>query len=88
LRYGTSDSAFSAVDDICWWGDAPFAPHFLNMLAIPQVTATLSFAPEPVIASDRATLGTRLRTAMAGTFTPVADPPVAGREQSPVTRSL
>jgi 1-acyl-sn-glycerol-3-phosphate acyltransferase len=71
LRYGTSDRAFSAVDDICWWGDAPFAPHFLNLLAIPQVTATISFAPDPVIASDRATLGTQLRSAMAATFTPI-----------------
>lgn len=71
LCYGTDHRDYSAVDDICWWGDAAFAPHFLNLLAIPRVTATVSFASEPVIASDRSALGARLRTVLAATHTPV-----------------
>jgi hypothetical protein len=68
------------VDDICWWGDAAFAPHFLNLLAIPEVTATVSFAPEPVTEGDRTALGLRLRTAMAATFTPVQGSLLATRD--------
>ena len=75
LRYATSDPRFSASDDICWWGDAPFAPHFLTFLTIPRVTATMTFAPEPVVEGDRTELGTRLRSTLEATFTPVAGGP-------------
>jgi 1-acyl-sn-glycerol-3-phosphate acyltransferase len=80
LRYAASDPGWSAVDDICWWGDAAFAPHFLNLLTIPQVTATLSFAPDPVIEGDRTLLGTRLRSTMAATFTPIPASLLATRD--------
>jgi hypothetical protein len=80
LRYATSDAGWSAVDDICWWGDAAFAPHFLNLLAIPEVTATVTFAAEPVTEGDRATLGKQLRLAMASTFTPTHESPLATRD--------
>lgn len=71
LRYATDDPAVSAADQVCWWGDAQFAPHFLNLLAIPQVRATLSFAPEPVVDGDRTALAARLRLSLEGTFTPL-----------------
>jgi 1-acyl-sn-glycerol-3-phosphate acyltransferase len=71
LSYGTPDKAFSAADDICWWGDTPFAPHFLNLLTIPKVTATMSFAPEPVVEDNRSVLGSRLHEKLASHFTPV-----------------
>jgi 1-acyl-sn-glycerol-3-phosphate acyltransferase len=75
LRYATSDPGYSASDDICWWGDTPFAPHFLNFLNIPKVTATMTFAPEPVVEGDRTALGSRLRSTLEATFTPVAHRP-------------
>jgi 1-acyl-sn-glycerol-3-phosphate acyltransferase len=75
LRYGTADPGYSATDDICWWGDAPFAPHFLNVLAIPRVTATVSFSPEPVVDGDRTELGRLLRARLEATFAPVANGP-------------
>ena len=71
LRYSTTDPRFSAADDICWWGDAPFAPHFLNLLTIPRVTATMSFAPQPVVEDNRSVLGSRLHQMLAQQFTPV-----------------
>jgi 1-acyl-sn-glycerol-3-phosphate acyltransferase len=74
LRYGTTDPSCSATDDICWWGDAAFAPHFLNLLAIPQVQATVSFAEQPVVEGDRTALGSRLRLALQSTFTPIEAP--------------
>lgn len=80
LRYASGDPAISTGDDICWWGDVPFTPHFLNLLAIRRLSATVSFAPEPVVASDRTALGTRLRSAMAATFTPVAESHLATRD--------
>lgn len=75
LRYATTDPRFSASDDICWWGDAPFAPHFLKFLTIPRVSATLTFAPEPVIEAERTELGRKLRSTLEATFTPVAHRP-------------
>lgn len=71
LRYSTNDPAISAADQVCWWGDAQFAAHFLNLLAIPQVRATLSFASEPVVDDDRAVLAARLRSSLEATFTPI-----------------
>ena len=75
LSYATPDQGFSASDDICWWGDTPFVPHFLNLLTIPRVTATMTFAPDPVIDGDRGQLGNRLRSTLEATFTPVAPSP-------------
>lgn len=76
LRYATSAPGYSTADDVCWWGDAQFAPHFLNLLAIPRVRATLSFSPEPVIEDDRTRLGLRLRSALSATFQPIESPQV------------
>jgi len=71
LRYGTTDRGVSAADEICWWGDAVFAPHFLNLLTIEKLTATVTFSGEPVVESDRTALGTRLRASLQTSFQPV-----------------
>ena len=71
IRYEANDPSVSVSDEICWWGDALFAPHFLNLLSIQKVTATVTFAGDPVIDDNRAALGTRLRAALQTSFKPV-----------------
>ena len=71
LSYRTPDRGFAAGDDICWWGDAPFAAHFLNLLTIPKVTATMTFSPEPVVEDNRSILGSRLHEMLTERFIPV-----------------
>ncbi len=70
LRYSTDNPAIPAADQVCWWGDAAFAPHFLNLLAIPRIRATLSFAAESVVEGDRAALGSRLHSTLETVFQP------------------
>jgi hypothetical protein len=83
LSYGTPNPGFSPSDDICWWGDAPFAAHFLNLLTIPRVTATLTFSPEPVVEDNRSRLGSRLHELLARGFTPVEREDVTDRAARP-----
>lgn len=33
----------NAADEVCWWGEAPFTPHFINMLGIKRTRATIAF---------------------------------------------
>ena len=60
LRYETGDPARPAADTVCWWGDMTFVPHFLEMLQVRRITATLSFRPHPVTAGTRSLLASRL----------------------------
>jgi hypothetical protein len=71
VRYATGDPARPAVDTVCWWGDMTFAPHFLNLLTLPRVRATIAFAEAPVVADDRAALATQLHAALDRAFTPI-----------------
>ncbi len=71
VRYATDDPARPAVDTVCWWGDMTFAPHFLNLLTLRRVRATIAFAEAPVVADDRATLAAGLHSALHRVFTPI-----------------
>lgn len=71
VRYESGDPARPTVDSVCWWGDMTFAPHFLGLLTLPRVRATISFAESPVVDTDRAALAERLRRTLEQTFTPI-----------------
>lgn len=51
-------------EQICWWGDADFLPHFLNLLRIRIFSARLVFGDAPVVARERKVLATRLHEAV------------------------
>jgi len=53
-----------ARDAICWWGDTPFLPHFLELLRLPWFEAVLEVGPQTVHDPDRKLLAERLRGAM------------------------
>lgn len=66
LRYVTPEGQPAASDVVCWWGDAPFAGHFLRLLSMPGFRAELFFGPRPIESSDRKRLALELREAVAG----------------------
>jgi 1-acyl-sn-glycerol-3-phosphate acyltransferase len=55
---------------VCWWGETPFTSHFLGLVRLDRIDATLHFGAEPIADSDRKRLAERLHTAVSATFTP------------------
>jgi 1-acyl-sn-glycerol-3-phosphate acyltransferase len=57
--------------EACWWGATRLAPHLLSLFRLPRIEATIDFAPEPVVESDRKRLAERLREAVMERLRPV-----------------
>ncbi len=72
VRYVTRRGQPSAADAVCWWGDAPFVPHFLKLLSMPGFRAEVVFGSEPIASGDRKRLALELREAVAGLLAPAA----------------
>ena len=68
LSYSTPADGPPADTTICWWGDMPFTGHFLKLLRVPRFRASLTFGEEPIRASDRKILATRLQQAVQKRF--------------------
>ena len=68
LSYSTPPQAAPAHVAVCWWGDARFFPHLIELLKLPRFEATLTFGAEPIRATDRKVLATRLRAAVQQQF--------------------
>ncbi|MCB1058200.1 MAG: 1-acyl-sn-glycerol-3-phosphate acyltransferase [Acidobacteria bacterium] len=73
LSYRTDAGQPPARDSVCWWGETEFLPHFLGLLRLPKIYATVRFGANPIQDSDRKELAERLRGAMLETFIPVID---------------
>jgi 1-acyl-sn-glycerol-3-phosphate acyltransferase len=43
IRYSLNDGL--ASEDVCYWGEMTFIPHFLNLLSKRRVRVSVSFAP-------------------------------------------
>jgi len=72
ISYSTRASEPSADQSVCWWGDMTFTDHFFRLMQLTGVSAKLTFGREPVVASDRRVLSTKLWQAVNAQFTPVA----------------
>jgi lyso-ornithine lipid O-acyltransferase len=58
VRYRSPGAA--SEHELCYWGDAVFFPHFLNLLGLPSAEAHVTFG-EPMLAEgDRRSLADRL----------------------------
>ncbi len=64
LRYLAPPGFPPAAFTMCWWGDAAFLPHFLNLFRMPGMRAEIAFAPEPLSGADRKTLAGGLQEAV------------------------
>lgn len=72
LRYTTPHGQPAAADAVCWWGDAPFVPHFLRLLAMPGFRAELRFGAQPIASSNRKRLAAELHRAVLDQLTPAS----------------
>lgn len=54
IAYSTPDR--TEAHDVCWWGDAPLAPHVLRALSKPWIRCSVAFgAPLPPLADRKQT---------------------------------
>jgi 1-acyl-sn-glycerol-3-phosphate acyltransferase len=60
LQYALADGDAGA--EVCYWGDAIFLPHLLNLLSKRSVRATARFAPVKNPGTDRKELAQQLHT--------------------------
>ena len=65
LSYATPAGEEDSATAVCWWGDAPFLPHFARLLALPHVEARLRLCEKPVAATDRKRLAEELHGAVS-----------------------
>jgi hypothetical protein len=47
--------------EICWWGDMTFGPHFLNLLGLKRVKASLIYGASREPGNDRKALALEMR---------------------------
>ncbi|HKP95984.1 MAG TPA: lysophospholipid acyltransferase family protein [Fibrobacteria bacterium] len=64
LRYQAPKGFPPAALTMCWWGDATFLPHFLNLFRMPGMIAEIAFAAGPVSGADRKSLAKVLQEAV------------------------
>lgn len=70
ISYSTPDGHPPAREAVCWWGDADFWPHVVELLRLPGFEARLAFGPAPIHHPDRKLLAERLHAAVAADFHP------------------
>jgi 1-acyl-sn-glycerol-3-phosphate acyltransferase len=51
----------TAAHELCYWGEAVFFPHFLNLLGLPGAEARVSFGAGSTAEGDRRALAQRMR---------------------------
>jgi 1-acyl-sn-glycerol-3-phosphate acyltransferase len=64
LRYRAPKGFPLAAKTMCWWGDAAFLPHFLNLFRMPGMVAEIAFAGGPISGADRKSLARVLQDAV------------------------
>ncbi len=76
LHYHAPHGPKEAWEAVCWWGDDPFAAHFLAFLKQRRTIATVTFSPEVLRAPEKTEPGARkalaeaARAAMEDCFKP------------------
>ncbi len=56
-------------DEVCWWGDAGFFRHIVNLMGLPGFSARLVFGERAMQGSDRKSLARDLHAAVVAQFT-------------------
>jgi lyso-ornithine lipid O-acyltransferase len=64
IEYALDDG--DAGTEVCYWGDAVFLPHLLNLLSKRSVRATVRFAPVENHGADRKELAQQLHAEVVG----------------------
>ncbi len=72
IHYATPAGSPPASTHVAWWGEMTFGPHFLALLALPSIQATITFGETPIVDADRRQLAARLHGAITDIFEPLA----------------
>jgi len=59
-RIGYTLADGSVENDLCYWGDMAFFPHFLRLLTRGKITATVAYAPALPVGLDRKQIARQL----------------------------
>jgi len=83
----------SVEDEVCYWRDMVFLPHFLNLLSQPRINATIRFGRTVVAGTDRKRVALELHDAVVGLrVSPVAPtipvPPERNRPSGSVVEAV
>src|SRR5262245_1436478 len=71
VSYRVLGEAPPASLSVCWWGDMTFGSHFVGLLGLKRIQATVSFGSHEIRADDRKTLADRLWFEVNKLFVPV-----------------
>jgi 1-acyl-sn-glycerol-3-phosphate acyltransferase len=74
IEYALDDGDGAAADEICWWGDADFAPHFWNFLSKRRIRARVVYGEPSPSGHDRKVLARVLHTRMCALGDVAPDP--------------
>lgn len=74
LSYAHPEGPHPAWRTVCWWGDAPFAPHFFDFLKQPRTDAIVTFGPRIPPGLGRKELATAAHGALRAVFRPTCPP--------------
>lgn len=73
VSYATASGDLPAHDAVCWWGEAPFAPHLRLMLQVRHIDALIVFGADQLTHDDRKVLTRRAHEQVSAHFVPVVD---------------
>jgi 1-acyl-sn-glycerol-3-phosphate acyltransferase len=75
LRFSMDEDNGGATvaDDVCWWGDAYFAPHIFKCLGLKGLAAHIDFNDIPVEGGDRFALSENAQARVARGYATAAD---------------
>jgi len=71
ITYSTPAGAAPAHTSVCWWGDMPFAGHFIDLIQLPGIDARIEFSAEPITGEDRKALASAAQASVEKLFIPV-----------------
>jgi 1-acyl-sn-glycerol-3-phosphate acyltransferase len=72
IHYRTGLSDPPAYRSVSWWGDMTFGGHFLDLLKLSKIDATITFGPATVTGNDRKNIAQELWNLINKQFLPTA----------------
>ncbi len=68
VSYQTGEDEKPAYKTICWWDDTPFFEHFLKLLTLKKVKASIHFGSKKIRNKNRKELAKQLKSEMENDF--------------------
>ncbi len=73
IHYRTGETDPPAYLAVCWWGDMTFGGHFLDLLKLSKIEATITFGSATVKGDDRKTIAQELWNLANEQFVPTVE---------------